>query len=182
MTGDNIYLREIEPEDVELLYDWENDPEVWRVSGTTAPFSKHMLRNYVDSVGDIFTDGQLRTIICLRSEGRPIGTMDLFEHDAVNQRAGVGILIAEEEERRNGHAREALSVMMDHAFERLMLHQLYCNIAEGNEASLKLFRNAGFRTVGLKMDWIRHRNSWENEYLLQCLSSQQRQTQVPSDG
>ncbi len=170
MTGEKVYLRELEPEDVDLLYRWENDPETWRVSGTKAPFSKHLLRSYVESVGDIFTDGQLRTIISLRADHRPIGTIDLFEHDAVNRRAGVGVLIADRAERRNGYASEALSLMMDHAFERLMLHQLYCNIAAGNEPSLELFRKAGFRTVGRKLDWIRHQNGWEDEYLLQCLA------------
>jgi diamine N-acetyltransferase len=168
MTGEKVFLRELEPTDVQLLYRWENDPETWRVSGTTAPFSEHLLRSYVESVGDIFTDGQLRTIICLKEDRRPIGTIDLFDHDAVNRRAGVGVLIAEKMERGKGFAKEALALMMDHAFVRLMLHQLYCNIAAGNEASLELFRKAGFRTVGRKKEWILRPDGWEDEYLLQC--------------
>ncbi len=171
MKGDKVFLRELEPEDVQLLYRWENDPETWRVSGTTAPFSEHLIRNYVESVGDIFSDGQLRTIICLNEDLRPIGTIDLFEHDPVNLRAGVGVLIAEKAERGRGYAQEALRLMMEHAFDRLMLHQLYCNIAASNEASLKLFEKAGFRSVGLKKEWIRHPDGWEDEHLLQCLPS-----------
>ena len=171
MIGAKVFLRELEPEDVELLYRWENDPETWRVSGTTAPFSVHLLKSYVESVGDIFSDGQLRTIICLKEHRTPIGTIDLFDHDAVNRRAGVGVLIAEKQERGNGYAHEALELMMEHAFDRLMLHQLYCNIAESNEASLQLFQKAGFRTVGIKKDWIRHPEGWEDEYLLQCLAT-----------
>lgn len=170
MKGEKIFLRELEPEDVELLYQWENDPDIWRVSGTTAPFSRHLLKSYVDSVGDIFTDGQLRAIICLQGEERPVGTVDLFEHDPVNHRAGVGILIAEKGDRGKGYAKDALRVMMDHAFERLMLHQLYCNIAASNEASLELFQKAGFHIVGRKKEWIRRPDRWEDEYLLQCLA------------
>ncbi|MFB6258407.1 MAG: GNAT family N-acetyltransferase [Flavobacteriales bacterium] len=172
MTGEKVYLRELELSDVELLYRWENDPRTWRVSGTTAPFSRHLLDAYVRSVGNIFTDGQLRTIICLKGDGKEIGTLDLFDHDPVNQRAGVGILIAEQEERGKGYARESLSLIKDHAFDRLMLHQLYCNIAAANEASLALFQKAGFGIIGRKREWIRRREHWEDEFLLQCLSTE----------
>lgn len=174
MTGDKVYLRALEPEDVELLYRWENDPDTWHVTGTKAPFSKRILQDYVESVGDLFTDGQLRTIICLREAQRPVGTIDLFEHDAVNRRAGVGILVAAPEDRGQGYAREALSLLMHHAFERLGLHQLYCNVGVRNEASLKLFESAGFRRVGRKAEWVRSGDGWEDEFLLQCLEEEHR--------
>lgn len=169
MKGEKVHLRELEPADVQLLYRWENDPDTWRVSGTTAPFSKKQLEDYVASVGDIYSDGQLRTIICLNEDQRPVGTVDLFDHDPVNQRAGVGILIASPEDRGQGFAKEALQLLMEHAFERIGLHQLYCNIAASNAPSLELFKAQGFREVGRKRDWIRHREVWEDEYLLQCL-------------
>ncbi len=175
MKGEKVFLRELEPDDLERLYQWENDPETWRVSGTTAPFSRHLLKSYIESVGDIFTDGQLRTMICLQENERAVGTIDLFDHDPVNQRAGVGLLVAEKEDRGKGYAKDALRVMMEHAFERLMLHQLYCNIAVSNEASLKLFQNAGFIKVGRKKDWIRRPDRWEDEYLLQCLAREEGQ-------
>lgn len=169
MKGKKIHLRELEPEDVQLLYQWENDPETWRVSGTTAPFSEQQLKDYVASVGDIFTDGQLRMIICLNEDGRPVGTIDLFDHDPVNRRAGVGILIASPQDRGQGYAKEALQLLMEHAFERIGLHQLYCNIAAKNEPSFELFKGLGFQEVGRKREWIRHREEWEDEFLLQCL-------------
>jgi diamine N-acetyltransferase len=170
MKGEKVFLRELEPGDEEILYRWENDPETWRVSGTTAPFSRDLLRRYVESAGDIFTDGQLRTLICRNEDERAIGTLDLFDHDPVNQRAGVGVLIAEKEERGKGYAREALQLMMEHAFERLFFHQLYSNIAVSNEASLNLFEKIGFSIVGRKKEWIRRPDGWEDELLLQCLA------------
>ena len=35
-----IILRALEPEDVELLYTWENDHLIWQVSNTLIPFSR----------------------------------------------------------------------------------------------------------------------------------------------
>ena len=41
---EHIYLRALEPIDLELLYTCENDRLVWKVSNTITPFSKHILQ------------------------------------------------------------------------------------------------------------------------------------------
>ena len=43
MENELIRLRALEPDDVQVLYKWENDTEVWKVSNTIVPFSKYML-------------------------------------------------------------------------------------------------------------------------------------------
>ena len=48
LEGELTRLRALEAEDVDLLYVWENDPAVWGVSGTLAPFSRHTLRRFLD--------------------------------------------------------------------------------------------------------------------------------------
>ena len=39
MENELIRLRALEPDDVQVLYKWENDTEVWKVSNTIVPFS-----------------------------------------------------------------------------------------------------------------------------------------------
>ena len=34
LSNDRVRLRALEPEDLELLYRWENDPELWEVGNT----------------------------------------------------------------------------------------------------------------------------------------------------
>ena len=38
IEGKTIRLRAVEPEDADLMYMWENDCDIWAVSGTTEPF------------------------------------------------------------------------------------------------------------------------------------------------
>ena len=38
IEGRTIRLRAVEPGDVDLMYEWENDYDIWPVSGTTEPF------------------------------------------------------------------------------------------------------------------------------------------------
>jgi diamine N-acetyltransferase len=175
LKGENIRLRAVEPSDLDAFYQWENDPDNWLISNTIAPFSKHVLEKYIArSHLDIYEARQLRLMI-ERMEPAPgeeklIGTIDLFDFDPVNLRAGIGILIAKKEDRMKGLATESLSVLMDYAFNRLHLHQVYCNVSEDNEASLRLFRKSGFRDIGLKLDWVRKDRDWQNVILLQKLN------------
>ena len=93
LEGRTTRLRALEPGDIELMYAWENDTEIWGVSGTLAPFSRHTLERFIEGQQfDIFQTRQQRLII-ETPEGLPVGALDLFDLDPVNLRAGVGILI-----------------------------------------------------------------------------------------
>jgi diamine N-acetyltransferase len=168
----SISLRAPEPEDLDLLYLWENEPSIWQVSGTLTPFSRYILKQYLDHAGkDIYEAKQLRLMIQLKSNHRPLGAIDLFDFDPHHRRAGLGILIAEPSDRRKGYAREALETMITYCFEVLHLHQLYCHIAAGNSASIKLFKEAGFQESGRKREWIFNGEHYEDELLFQMISS-----------
>lgn len=165
----------MEESDLDLLYKWENDPAIWKVSNTIAPFSKYILRKYIESSHqDIYQTRQLRLMIDIKAEkgklGETIGMIDLFDFDPFNYRAGLGILISEEQHRQKGYAGESLECMIDYGFNTLHLHQLYCNIETHNEDSLKLFRGKGFEIVGTKREWLRTRDGWDDEYLLQLIN------------
>ena len=42
-----ISLRALEPRDIELLFDLENDVELWKYSNRNQPYSKDLLQNYI---------------------------------------------------------------------------------------------------------------------------------------
>ena len=171
LKGDIVYLRALELEDLEFLYKLENDPGIWEISGTLTPYSKQVLRRYLDNAHrDIFDVRQLRLCICNTSD-IAIGFVDLFDFDPKHRRAGVGIIIAEEGDRNKGAGSEALSLLEEYAFSVLDLRQLYANVAEENTASLQLFEKMGYQRVGLKKDWIRSGDHYKNEWLFQKINS-----------
>ena len=163
-----ISLRAPEPEDLDLLYIWENEPSIWQVSGTLSPFSRYILKQYLEHAAkDIYQAKQLRLMIQLISNHRPVGAVDLFDFEPHHRRAGLGILIADPSDRRQGYAREALETMTAYCFDVLHLHQIYCNIAAGNKASIKLFEEAGFEECGKKREWLFNGSTYEDELVFQ---------------
>lgn len=168
IEGEKICLRALEPEDVELMYRWENDASVWALSGTIAPFSRHQLQRFLDEQQfDLQQTRQQRLIIETRTEGRAVGALDLFEIDLLNRRAGVGILIAEPDDRGCGYGADALEAVARYAREVLGLQQLWCNIGANNKASRALFQACGYAECGLKRQWLWSADGWQDEVMLQ---------------
>jgi len=167
LTYGKIKLRPIEPEDIELLYQWENNMEIWKVSNTRTPFSRYILAEYLkDSVKDIYETKQLRLII--ENENlEPVGAVDLFDFEPFHMRAGIGILIHSAENRNHGYGSDALNAIFGYTLEVLGLKQLYANIALKNEVSIHLFWKAGFTQTGIKKNWLKTVTGWEDEVFMQ---------------
>lgn len=172
LKGRSLILRAVEPSDIDLLYMWENDPHIGRVSNSLTPVSRFVLQQYImNAHEDIHTAKQLRLMIDLVSDQqvRTVGAIDLFDYDPINRRAGVGILIGPHYQRM-GLASEALELIIKYCFGTLFLHQLYCTVSAGNQSSMKLFKKHGFTETGLRRDWLLSSNGWRNEHFLQIVN------------
>ena len=167
LKGEQIYLRTLEPSDADIILKWENNSDNWRLSNTLVPFSRKLIEDYVNSAQDIYSIKQLRFIICLVENDKEIGAIDLFDFDPYHQKVGLGILIAKFEDRRNGYAKEAVLLIKEYCFNHLNLHQVYCNILSKNKASIDLFEKSGFTICGTKKDWIKNKEGWLDELMLQ---------------
>lgn len=168
LTGEKVTLREMCDDDLELILDWENRPELDYLGDEHAPLTEAQISNFINhSTGDIYTDGQLRLMI--DSAGKTVGCIDLFEFDQHNQRAGVGILIADNENRKSGYAKESLALLTNYCSEVLNFRQLYCHIPVDNEVSLRLFTSCGFEETGRCKDWVKKENEFIDAVFMQKL-------------
>lgn len=171
LKGNTIYLRALEPEDLAFVYAIENDETVWEMSNTQTPYSRFLIRQYLENAHqDIYEAKQLRLAICKNETSEAVGLIDLFDFDPRNQRAGIGIIIQNIGNRNQGIGSEALELLIRYSFTQLQLHQLYANIGSENSASINLFTNFGFRCVGIKKDWNRFQKHYTDEGLYQLIN------------
>jgi diamine N-acetyltransferase len=170
LENEKIHLRALEPEDLDVLYKWENDSSLWRYGSTLAPFSRFSLKEYLlDARLDIFQSRQLRLMIVLNNKGIAVGTIDLYDFDPMNCRAGIGILV-DENYRQLGLGMQALQLIKSYAFGFLMLKQIYAFVPEMNEASVKLFIGSGYEKSGKLRAWIKNNGDFEDTYLMQLVA------------
>lgn len=167
-TPCNIRLRALEPSDLEVLYIWENDPDVWRVSGTLSPISRERLAHFIEEQSyDIYTTRQMRLII--EAEGMIVGSLDIFDFDPQHRRFGIGILIYEESDRRKGYAKEVITEVVKYGRNTLDLRQIWATIAADNIASIALFESCGFTKCAHRKEWLNRGGEFIDELEYQLI-------------
>jgi diamine N-acetyltransferase len=176
LSNERVSLRAPEPSDVDFLYCWENNPSLWCVGSTKTPLSRYVLEKYLETAHqDLYEARQLRLIITLTDKPEvAVGAIDLFDFDPYDSKAGIGVLIAEEADRRHHYASDALTLLINYSFQLLGLHQLYCHVSANNTESLALFRKHGFQEVGILKDWIRWEQGFINQHVFQLINPMQK--------
>ena len=153
-----IKLRKIEPSDLPFLYQWENDVTMWADSDTHNPLSRHDLHQYIENTtGDIYRDGQLRLIIehstlNTQHSTQIMGCIDLFDFDARNRKAAIGMYIAPEA-RGKGVGKQAVRLLLDYAFGFLHLRMVYAIISVHNTACSHIYEQMGFTPSSPLANW-----------------------------
>ncbi|MEG2573479.1 MAG: GNAT family N-acetyltransferase [Bacteroides sp.] len=169
LTNEQLYLRAPEPEDLDVMYRIENNPELWEVSSITSPYSRYVLKQYIQTSGnDIFMDRQLRLMIIRKRDELIIGSVDLTNFDPLHTRAEVGIVVMKEY-RREKIAQQTLNLLAEYCFGYLHMKQLYAYIPVDNEESIRLFSSCGFVVCGTLKDWLRTEDSYKDAFLTQLI-------------
>ena len=149
-----LRLRKIEPSDLPFLYQWENDATMWADSDTHNPLSRHDLHQYIENTtGDIYRDGQLRLIIEeSQLSTKVVGCIDLFDFDARNRKAAIGMYIAPDA-RGKGVGKQAVQLLLDYAFDFLHLRMIYAIISVHNIACSHIYEQMGFTPSSPLANW-----------------------------
>jgi diamine N-acetyltransferase len=167
LENDNLLLRALEPEDLDILYRWENDTELWQYGSTLTPYSKFALRDYLnDSLQGIVSTGQLRLMAIEKESQAVVGTIDLFDYDPIHLRACIGLLV-DAPFRHKGYGGEILNLSAEYAFHVLLLNQLYAYIPVSNTSSFNLLCKCGYKEAGLLKSWFKTANGFEDVHLMQ---------------
>lgn len=170
LENSQIQLRALEPEDIELLYSWENNSKNWRYNEATEPLSRYIIKQYIAHSNEtIYEKKELRLMIQTKQQKKAIGCIDLLQFDPFHSKAGIGILITEENV-KSGYGHTALHLLIDYAFNYLKIHQLYAHVGSENEASHKLFQKSNFLKCGLLKDWQYIDNEWKDVVLYQLIN------------
>ena len=161
-------IRAMEPSDVEHLYKWENDPEIWRIGANTEPVSQARLWQWIDNQQyDIYATRQMRLIV--EAEGKVVGAVDIIDFNPQHMRFSLGILIYDKSERRKGYAHEVIEAMKEYGLTTLNIKQIWVEVDDFNKASIALFEGCGFERCGVRKDWICYGGEFYDVYEYQII-------------
>lgn len=156
----------MEPEDLHLIYEVENDEGIWDMGVTNVPYSRYLLLDYIsNATGDIYTDKQVRLIV-ENERHEAVGIVDLMDFDPKHNRAELGIVI-KMPFRKLGYGRAAIAKISEYSKKILHLHQIFCFVAEDNENSVKMLQESEFQKSTLLKEWLFDGEKYHAAYFFQ---------------
>ena len=149
--GNGIRLRAPEPEDLEVMFRFENATDVWEMSNTTGPYSRFQLKQYIEQTQNDCLPTPVTPDDRKRNR-QVVGMVDVCSFDPLHNRAEVGIMV-DKSCRRQGIGRNALALLEEHCFRYLGIHQLFAYIAVENLPSRRLFAACGYKESAVLKEW-----------------------------
>ncbi|MEX0749611.1 MAG: GNAT family protein [Dehalococcoidia bacterium] len=153
IAGDRVVLRAWEREDVQAR--WEADQ--------TADATEMRLRDWHEPPRSLaYREQEFETAIAepdehvvaliIEAEGRAVGDINLFEIDARNRRASVGLSIWRPDDRNKGHSTDAMRALLRWAFGEYNLHRVELSVDPANAAAIRVYEKLGFVREGCRRE------------------------------
>lgn len=156
----------MEPEDLEVLFEIENDERDWNVGVTNVPYSKSLLLDYITNAsGDIYADKQVRLMI-ENGENVTVGIVDLINFSPSHLRAELGIVI-KNEFRHRGYGVSVVRKVCEYCRNVLHLHQIYAIVPKNNVSCSKMLESVGFQRNMVLKEWLFNGKSYDDAQLFQ---------------
>ena len=154
LKGHTVYVRALEPGDLDVFYEVENDTSLWQCTDVNVPYSRAVLARYLSSTtDDIYADRQVRLVACLAAGDEPVAFVDLTDFSPRHLRAQVGIVVFPPY-RRRGIAAQVLALVAEYARVQIGISLLYAVVAESNMPSQALFAKAGYQRTATLHRWL----------------------------
>lgn len=144
LIGKKIYLRVHDENDIPIWSQWFNDQEITRflVHGCF-PNTEKRQRDFFKNMYKSRENFQL-AIVDKKTDALA-GTVGLHKIDPINRNADISIVIGNKRYWRKKIGKEAVGLVIRHAFNKLNLHKVTAGMVEENIASYKLFVSLGFK-------------------------------------
>ena len=153
IVGKRIQLRAIEYDDLPMIVQWRNDPEVIQYFYEHEPLSIIMQRIWFEKY--LTCSDEKLWIVETIDTHEAIGTVGLVHIDWRNRKAEYGrILIYPDQYRHRGYGSELESLILRYVFDHMNLNRLQCEVFFENEVGWQLHQKFGFKQEGLFRHYI----------------------------
>ncbi len=143
LTGGYSRLRKLKPDDVEQLIKWDNDPELYQLTGKKFCHQHDGVRWWQA----LARDRQRVALAIVNDEGQLIGDIEL-EHIAWRRReAELRVSIGDKTYWNGGYGSEAVAQMLQLAFDELKLKRVYLRVRCDNRRAVRAYQKLGFRVT-----------------------------------
>jgi RimJ/RimL family protein N-acetyltransferase len=173
IESERLILRRFEDSDLASFVAYRNDPEVARYHSWDS-FDEQEARSFIREMGSV-QPGEpgewFQFAIELKEAEVLIGDCALQVDGQEPYRAEIGFTLSREHQGK-GFASEAVSRLLDYAFDTLGLHRIEAIADCRNKPSWALLERIGLRREGHFLESIWFKGEWSDEYLYAILKDE----------
>lgn len=171
--GGRVRLRAVERGDIARFHEWVNDPEVTRGLALYLPMSLVDEENWFNSLTKRDQKEKPLAIEALKGKNwKLIGNCGVFDYDAVNSSAELGILIGDKSEWNKGYGSEVMTLLARHCFETLNLNRAFLRVYTDNIRAVRAYEKAGFVLEGRLREAVYKFGKYEDVLIMSVLRSE----------
>jgi RimJ/RimL family protein N-acetyltransferase len=154
LQGELVRLRRYEPDDIDRVLRWINDPEVTQYLAARYPFSRVQEERWLQRVMKQPVSEGLVLAIETLAGARHIGSISLERPRFEDSHATLGITIGEKDCWSSGYGTDAIVTLLRYVFEWMNLHRVDLHVWNENPRAIACYRKCGFAEEGtLRQDY-----------------------------
>ncbi|TFE24519.1 GNAT family N-acetyltransferase [Cohnella luojiensis] len=173
IDGKNMNLRYARESDLEAYLAFLQDPEMTRLTGSQAEFTRDQIADWIRKIGVIHEE-RVDFMIALKETDELIGEVVLNEIDSVNRSANIRIAIQGTSHRGKGYGTEAMIHMLRHGFETLKLHRIHLGVYAFNPRAIHVYEKIGFQREGVERDALYQDGEFHDMIMMSMLEDEYR--------
>jgi len=173
LTGERLYLRPIEAEDLPFIRQWANDPDVRRLTGEALPMSKAGADEFLERVRQ--DKERVWFVVVLKENDRVIGEAGLLRMFHPWRNTDLSIIIGDKEAWGKGYGTQAILLLLDYAFGYLGFHRVSVGVVGFNERALRFYEKVGFKREGIQRDGYYYDHAFHDFVMMSILEDEFRQ-------
>lgn len=165
LSGERVRLSVLTHQDAPVIAGWEDDTDFLRLvdASPARPRTAEEVIRWMDAFQKSTTDFAFG--IRRQDTDSLIGWIALDEIIWAQQVGGLAIGIGRRDHWGQGYGKEALSLLLDFAFDELNLHRIQLTVFAYNQRAIRLYERLGFQHEGTYREFL-HRGGQRHDMLL----------------
>jgi diamine N-acetyltransferase len=156
-----VSLRALATGDLERVFDWHNDPELYdSLGGHFRYVSREAEASWLSQ--RLGARDEVNLAICVNVPPEHIGNIYLRNINWVDRNAELHTFIGDTEHRGKGYGSEAVRLILKHAFENLGLARVYLYVLASNSPAIAAYEKCGFVKEGRLSGHVFKKGSFED--------------------
>ncbi len=170
LQGKNVNLRIVEKEDLPLLLEWFNNPEI---AGRYEPLDPQQSKKEFEERYDKLGPDE-KAFFIEKKDGSKIGSIGHFLKDHSIE-IGYSVL---PNERGRGYCTEAVQIMVDYLFLSRDIVRVQAHTHTENKASRRVLEKSGFKKEGIVRKDTFTRGEWRDSCIYSILREEWKEPRI----